>query len=104
MRVSRLGTAYLVAALLGVTMGAAEITQASARTDKVTATCQTTKAKPSFTFDKGTAPYGKLYAYYTGAAYCGSTIMATRHKVTMTRWFASTSESSHDPIWKTEKK
>jgi hypothetical protein len=83
MRVSRLGTAYLVAALLGVTMGAAEITQASARTDKVTATCQTTKAKPSFTFDKGTAPYGKLYAYYTGAAYCGSTIMATRHKVTM---------------------
>jgi len=28
----------------------------------------------------------------------------TRHKVTMTRWFASASESSHDPIWKTGKK
>ena len=64
-------------------MGAAEITQANAYTDTVTATCQSTKANPSFTFDKGTAPYGNLYTYYTGAAYCGSTLMATRHKVTM---------------------
>jgi hypothetical protein len=67
-------------------MGAAEITQAQARarTDEVTATCQSTKAKPSFKFDKGSAPRGVLYAYYTGAAYCGSTMMATRHKVTLT--------------------
>jgi hypothetical protein len=64
-------------------MGAAEITQANAYTDTVTATCQSTKANPSFTFDKGTAPYGNLYAYYTGAAYCGSTLLPTRHKVTM---------------------
>lgn len=83
MRVSRLGTAYLVAALLGMTMGAAEITQAGARTDTVTATCLSTKANPSFTFNKGSAPYGDLYAYYTGAAYCGSELLATRHKVTM---------------------
>ncbi|MEU7904178.1 hypothetical protein [Actinoplanes sp. NPDC049118] len=81
LRASRLGTAYLVAALLGLTMGTAEITQAHAYTDEVTATCQSTKAKPSFTFNKGDAPYGTLYAYYTGAAYCGSTLMATRHRV-----------------------
>ena len=83
MRVSRVGCAYLAAALLGLTMGSSEITRAYAYTDAVTSTCQSASANPSFNFNKGSAPYGTLYAYYSGAAYCGSLLLKTRHKVTM---------------------
>jgi hypothetical protein len=82
-QVSRTGRAYLAAAMIGLTMGASEITQAQAYTDVVSTTCMASSSNPTFTFDKGSAPYGTLYAFYSSAAYCGSTLMPTRHKVTM---------------------
>lgn len=83
MRVSRVASAYLVAAFLGLTMGASQITQAHAYTDVVASGCLSAKTNPTFTFDKGSAPYGTLYAFYSSAAYCGSAVLPVRRKVTM---------------------
>ncbi|WP_328471663.1 hypothetical protein OHA21_07805 [Actinoplanes sp. NBC_00393] len=83
MRTSRLGRAYLAAALLGISLGISGIPQANAYTDVVATTCMASKTNPTMTFDKGTAPYGTFYAFYSGSVYCGSTLMANRHKITM---------------------
>ncbi|MFC4109706.1 hypothetical protein [Micromonospora zhanjiangensis] len=75
--------AYLAATVAGFTIALSVITPASAYSDVLQSDCQSSKTNPTMTFDKGTAPYGNLYTYYSSAAYCGSQLMATRRKVTM---------------------
>jgi hypothetical protein len=82
MRVSSTGSAYLAAIVFGLAVGAPQVALAKDPTD-VIETCGAANSNPTFTFNKGSAPYGTLYVYYSSRAYCDSTLTSVRRKVTM---------------------
>lgn len=83
MRMLKMAVTYTSAAAMGLIAGLSGISQANAYTDVVSATCQASRVNPTMTFNKGAAPYGTLYTYYSEKAYCGSQLLAVRRKVTM---------------------
>ena len=83
MHMSRFGQAYAATAIVGLAAGLGGLPNAQAYTDTLLAECLTSSQNPSMTFDKGTAPYGTQYTYYSTTLWCASRLMIMRRKVTM---------------------
>lgn len=83
MHMSRFGRAYAATAIVGLAAGLGGLPNAQAYTDTLVSECLTSTQNPSMTFDKGTAPYGTQYTYYSTTLWCASRLMIMRRKVTM---------------------